>query len=92
MLRAITPERHRIAEVMIFSIEHTESTDEICQTIRESLTNPKTALPKKMARLYILSDILHNCCARGMNAVYYRKCKFSLLDVKFQYNSGIFFV
>ena len=73
MLRNITPERHKIAEVMIFSIEHAESAEEICQCIKESLTNPKTPLPKKMGRLYIICDVLRNCTAKGMNAIGYRK-------------------
>jgi len=73
MLRKINPERHKIAEVMIFSIEHAEASDEICQCIKESLSNPKTELTKKLARLYVISDVLHNCTTKGMNAVSYRK-------------------
>ncbi|CAG7733273.1 unnamed protein product [Allacma fusca] len=73
MLRNITPERHRVAEVMIFSIEHAESADEICQCIKESLSNPKTPLTKKIARLHVISDVLHNCSTKGMNAFGYRK-------------------
>ena len=58
---------------MIFSIEHAESAEEICQCIKESLSNPKTSLTKKIARLYVISDVLHNCATKGMNAIGYRK-------------------
>jgi len=75
MLRRIRPERHRIAEVMIFCIEHSESVDEICQLLKESLSNLKTTLPKKVSRLFIISDILRNAGVKGMNAGIYRKCK-----------------
>lgn len=73
MLRTLTPTRPRIAELMIFSIEHSEAISEITLTIKESLSNPKTPLSKKIARLYALSDVLYNCTVKGMNAVGYRK-------------------
>lgn len=75
MLRGISPEKYKIAEVMIFCIEHAESADEICLCIKESLCNIKTALTKKIGRLYLISDILHNCTVKGMNAFAYRKCE-----------------
>ncbi len=73
MLRSITPERYKIAEIMIFSIEHSEAIQEICQCIKESLSNPKTSLQKKISRLFVISDVLYNCTAKGMNAIGYRK-------------------
>ncbi|ODN04777.1 U2 snRNP-associated SURP motif-containing protein [Orchesella cincta] len=84
MLRKITPERHKVAEVMIFSIEHAESADEICVCVKESLSNPKTSLTKRIARLYVLNDVIHNCTAKGMNAFGYRKTFKSHLPSIFQ--------
>lgn len=73
LLRNITPERIKIAEVMVFCIEHAEAAEEICDCIAESLSNLQTAANKKIARLYLISDILHNCGIKMTNATIYRK-------------------
>lgn len=48
LIRNMTPERLKVAEVMVFCMEHSEAADEICDCIMESLANPSTALPKKV--------------------------------------------
>ncbi|EDV36499.1 uncharacterized protein Dana_GF11923 [Drosophila ananassae] len=73
LLRNITPERSRIADAMIFCIEHAGSADEICECIAESLAGSKTLASKKIARLYLISDILHNCTVKVSNASFFRK-------------------
>uniref|UniRef100_A0A1B6MMK8 U2 snRNP-associated SURP motif-containing protein n=1 Tax=Graphocephala atropunctata TaxID=36148 RepID=A0A1B6MMK8_9HEMI len=73
LIRNMTPERLKVAEVMVFCMEHSEAADEICDCIQESLCNPSTALYKKIARLYLISDILHNCGVKITNASYYRR-------------------
>jgi U2-associated protein SR140 len=73
MLRNITPGRNKISEIMIFSIEHSEAIQEISECLKESLSNPKTTMQKKISRLYVISDVLYNCTVKGMNAVGYRK-------------------
>ncbi|KAH8325208.1 hypothetical protein KR074_010483, partial [Drosophila pseudoananassae] len=73
LLRNITPERSRIADAMIFCIEHAGSADEICECIAESLSGAKTLASKKIARLYLISDILHNCTVKVSNASFFRK-------------------
>lgn len=73
LLRNMTPERLKVAESMVFCIEHSEAADEICDCIAESLSILQTPIPKKIARLYLISDILHNCGVKITNASYYRK-------------------
>ncbi|KAL5279563.1 U2SURP family protein [Megaselia abdita] len=73
LIRHLTPERAKIADVMIFCIEHAEAADEICECIAESLSNPETQLSKKIARFYLISDILHNCTVKVSNASFFRR-------------------
>ncbi|XP_064456681.1 U2 snRNP-associated SURP motif-containing protein-like isoform X2 [Ornithodoros turicata] len=73
LLRNLTPERSAIAEVMIYCIEHAEAAEEIVDCIGESLSIAQTPLHKKVARLYLISDILHNCSVRVANASFFRK-------------------
>uniref|UniRef100_A0AAQ5XHT1 U2 snRNP-associated SURP motif-containing protein n=1 Tax=Amphiprion ocellaris TaxID=80972 RepID=A0AAQ5XHT1_AMPOC len=73
MLRGLTPRRGDIAEAMLFCLSHAEAAEEIVECITESLSILKTPLPKKIARLYLVSDVLYNSSAKVSNASYYRK-------------------
>ncbi|XP_024136240.1 U2 snRNP-associated SURP motif-containing protein isoform X2 [Oryzias melastigma] len=73
MLRGLTPKRGDIAEAMLFCLNHAEAAEEIVECIAESLSILKTPLPKKIARLYLVSDVLYNSSAKVSNASYYRK-------------------
>lgn len=73
LIRHLLPERNKIADAMIFCIEHADAADEICDCIAESLTNPETPIHKKIARIYLVSDILHNCTVKVQNASFFRK-------------------
>lgn len=72
LIRHMTPERSKIGDCMIFCIDHAEAADEICECIEESMSNAATAISKKIARLYLVSDILHNCTVKVSNASFYR--------------------
>lgn len=72
LIRHLTPERSRIGDCMIFCIEHADAADEICECIEQSLDSPKTLISKKVARLYLVSDILHNCTVKVSNASFFR--------------------
>jgi U2-associated protein SR140 len=50
----MTPERLKVAESMVFCIEHSEAADEICDCIAESLSILQTPIPKKVIELFIL--------------------------------------
>lgn len=74
MLRNLLPDRNPVAETMVWCIEHAEAGEEIVDCITESLSILQTPLTKKIARLYLISDILHNCSVKGVpNVSYYRK-------------------
>nr|CAH7761644.1 unnamed protein product [Callosobruchus chinensis] len=69
LIRGLTPEKNKIGEAMVFCIEHSEAAQEIAECITESLSNESTALNKKIARLYLVSDILHNCQVKEPNEI-----------------------
>ena len=74
MLRNLMPDRNPLAETMVWCIEHAEAGDEIVECISESLSILQTPLAKKIARIYLISDILHNCSIKGVpNVSYFRK-------------------
>ncbi|CAD7077160.1 unnamed protein product [Hermetia illucens] len=82
LIRHLTPERSKIGDAMIFCIEHAEAADEICDCIAESLSNLETLVGKKIARLYLISDILHNCTVKVSNASFFRKAmERNLVDI-----------
>ncbi|XP_057656259.1 U2 snRNP-associated SURP motif-containing protein [Diorhabda carinulata] len=73
LIRQLSPEKNKIGEVMVFCIEHSEAAEEIADCIAESLSNESTALTKKVSRLYLISDILHNCQVKVNKASFFRK-------------------
>uniref|UniRef100_A0A672RIJ6 U2 snRNP-associated SURP motif-containing protein n=1 Tax=Sinocyclocheilus grahami TaxID=75366 RepID=A0A672RIJ6_SINGR len=73
LLRGLTPRKSGIADAMFFCLAHADAAEEIVECIAESLSILKTPLPKKIARLYLVSDVLYNSSAKVANASYYRK-------------------
>ncbi|XP_077987617.1 U2 snRNP-associated SURP motif-containing protein-like [Glandiceps talaboti] len=73
MLRQITPERTKIGDCMVYCLDHAESAEEIVECIAESLSIIQTPIPKKVGRLFLVSDILYNSSAKVANASFYRK-------------------
>ncbi|XP_059173401.1 U2 snRNP-associated SURP motif-containing protein-like isoform X2 [Physella acuta] len=73
VLRELTPERLKIAEAMVWCLDHAEAAEEIVECIAESLSILQTPLPKKIARLFLVSDILFNSSAKVPNASFFRK-------------------
>jgi U2-associated protein SR140 len=47
-------------EAMGFALDHAESAPEIVEVLTDSLTILKTSVLSKIARLFLVSDILHN--------------------------------
>lgn len=60
MLRSITMERLKVKECMVWCIDHATSAEEVSDCLQESLCLCETPLPLKIARLYLLSDVLQN--------------------------------
>ncbi|ORZ01751.1 hypothetical protein BCR43DRAFT_522535 [Syncephalastrum racemosum] len=72
MLRQVTFQRGSIARAMAFAIDHSDAADEVIDVIIKSLTQQETPLPVKLARLFLVSDILHNSGTDVPNAWKYR--------------------
>ncbi|KAH7643994.1 u2 snrnp-associated surp motif-containing protein-like protein [Dermatophagoides farinae] len=84
MLRALSPQRSKIGDMMVFCIEHADSWEEIVECITDSLCISETPLYKKIARLFLMSDILHNCSVKVSNVSNYRRGFQSKLQNIFQ--------
>ncbi|XP_059207164.1 U2 snRNP-associated SURP motif-containing protein [Centropristis striata] len=73
LLTDLTPSREDIASAMLFCLERADAAEEVVGHITESFSLLQTPLQKKIARIYLVSDILHNSCAKVAGASYYRK-------------------
>lgn len=72
LLHKITLERRDVAEAMVFCLQHADASLEIIDCIAESLGILETPVMTKVARLFLVSDILYNCSAPVRNASSYR--------------------
>ncbi|OQV22289.1 U2 snRNP-associated SURP motif-containing protein [Hypsibius exemplaris] len=73
MLNDLTPSRDSVADTMVFCIDHADVADDIMATIVTSLQSEEDSPLKKVAKIYLISDILHNCSGvHVQNAWYYR--------------------
>ncbi|KAE8220625.1 hypothetical protein CF319_g5881 [Tilletia indica] len=72
MLRSLTPRRERIARCMMFALDHAHACDQVVDVLCQSLLIPSTPIPRKLARLYVVSDILHNSANPMPNVWKYR--------------------
>lgn len=73
LLKELTPRKDDIGDAMVFCLQRAEAAEEVVSLIAESLSMLQTPLQKKIARLYLVSDLLHNSCAKVAGASYYRK-------------------
>lgn len=72
ILRQLNRKRHTIREAMAFCLDNSYKCTEVVEIISESLTINHTHVEKKLARLYLVSDILHNSQAMVKYASAYR--------------------
>lgn len=87
MLRALTLERSQIKEAMGFALDNADAAGEIVEVLTESLTLKETPIPTKVARLMLVSDVLHNSSAPVKNASAYRtKFEATLPDIMESFN------
>ncbi|KAK6927661.1 RNA recognition motif domain, partial [Dillenia turbinata] len=87
ILRALTLERSQIKEAMGFALDNADAAGEVVEVLTESLTLKETPLPTKVARLMLVSDILHNSSAPVKNASAYRtKFEAALPDIMESFN------
>ena len=81
LLRGLTMEREKVRDVMAFCLDHAEEAKDISEIMCDSLTLSETPITKKLARLFALSDVLHNSSTPGVrNASAYRG-EFQVLSI-----------
>eukprot|EP00913_Durusdinium_trenchii_P003919 g3628.t1 len=77
-------------ETMVFCLDKSEWAVEIAETITESLTIAETEIPLKVARLLVVSDILHNTTSSRPAAwTYRREFEKALPDIFEQFEIGL---
>jgi len=84
ILRSLTVERGSIRAAMLFALDHAPAAAEISDTLVQALTLRETPAAIKVARLFLLSDILHNSNAHPANAAAYRALLINRLPVVFE--------
>lgn len=90
LLRNVSSTRASIMETMVFCLDKSEWAIEIAETITESLTIAETEIPLKVARLLVVSDILHNTTSSRQAAwTYRREFEKSLPDIFEQFEIGL---
>ncbi|CDW54275.1 U2 snRNP associated SURP motif containing [Trichuris trichiura] len=72
-LKVLNLERKQVGNGMMWCVEHCEAAEEIVDIIAASFSDPDLPLLRKIARLYLLSDILANCTAKVLHVSLYRK-------------------
>eukprot|EP01071_Lankesteria_metandrocarpae_P006538 Lankesteria_metandrocarpae@DN4392_c0_g1_i1.p1 len=72
ILRQLTRNRDSIHNGMVFCLDHSDSAEEVVDCIVQSLTLKETAHELKMARLWLLSDVLHNSSSSKQSAWTFR--------------------
>lgn len=60
-MQELTPERSKIGELMVWCLNHADAAREIAECLADHLSPMNTPLDKKLARLFLISDILYNC-------------------------------
>ncbi|KAF9469903.1 hypothetical protein BDZ94DRAFT_1206868 [Collybia nuda] len=90
MLRALSGKRGELARCMAFSLEHAEAAHEVVDIIVASLLVEGTAVPRKVARLHLICDILHNSAASVPSAWKFRLEFQSRLGIVFDHLANIY--
>jgi len=90
MLRSLSGKRGEMARCMTFCLEHAEAAHEVVDIIVASLLVDGTAVPRKVARLHLICDILHNSAASVPSAWKFRQEFQSRLGIVFDHLSNIY--
>lgn len=73
MLRSLTVERVSVGDCMLWCLKHADFAEEIVDCISQAVSQPDIPPHTSIARLFLISDLLHNSSARLPNASYYRR-------------------
>lgn len=90
MLRTLSNTREKIARVMCLALDRPDAAEEVAEVIVQSLLISSTPVPRKIARLGVISDILHNCAGTPTNAWKYRSLFESKLPAVFTHLGEIY--
>ncbi|GAA5935501.1 uncharacterized protein JCM15063_001056 [Sporobolomyces koalae] len=90
LLRGLTSTRDKIARGMTFALEHADCAAFIADLLVCSLTIDTTPVPRKLARLHLISDILHNASASLPNAWVYRSIFEKRLEKVFDHLGDVY--
>jgi len=73
-LSRLTPSREKIRDAMVFALQRADACREIAALVVNALADdaPTTAPDALVARLYLVSDVLHNSAAPGRGARLFR--------------------
>jgi U2-associated protein SR140 len=90
LLRHLCSSRESIAEAMVFCIQHSEAAIEIIDLITSSLvlslsSDPLLMMSRKLSRLYLLSDLLHNSNVTVHHAWKFRNALETVLPLIFRH-------
>ncbi|KAF9429928.1 U2 snRNP-associated SURP domain-containing protein [Podila epigama] len=89
-LRLLTSQRRAIGRAMMFCMQHAEAADEIVEILVNSMILPNTPQQVRLARLYLISDILHNCSVPLPNVWKFRSVLELQLPKVFEALNGIY--
>ncbi|KAI0979580.1 hypothetical protein GJ496_004727 [Pomphorhynchus laevis] len=73
ILNPLTTDRDLIADAMVYAIERAHISQDIAEVICSTLISQESSPMQKIACLFLISDILHNCSFGVFNASSYRK-------------------
>ncbi|OBZ83902.1 U2 snRNP-associated SURP motif-containing protein [Choanephora cucurbitarum] len=90
LIREVTFQRGTIARAMSFAIDHSDAASEVVDVLSKSILIPDIPFSVKLARLYLVSDILHNSSVHVSNAWKYRKEFEAHLPVIFDHFNSIY--
>lgn len=90
LLRSLSNTRDKIARVMVLALDRPDAAEEVAEVIIQSLLINSTPVPRKIARLNVISDILHNCAGTPTNAWKYRSLFESKLPAVFTHLGEIY--
>ncbi|KAH8828231.1 hypothetical protein DL96DRAFT_1798159 [Flagelloscypha sp. PMI_526] len=90
MLRGMSGRCGDLARCMAFCLEHAEAAPDVADIIVSSLLVSGTPVPRKVARLHLICDILHNSAAPVPSAWKFRQEFQSRLGIVFDHLSVIY--
>ena len=85
ILRNLTLERKSVTDAMIFCLDHSESSAEMAFILLQSFAVTDVPMAKKVARLYLMNDILYNSSTQAVPSWSFRKYFEAILPEVFEY-------